>query len=110
MAFQMQRFSNDPLLRGCWKSDLLGSTKEMNDQLGVWYGNLGFSGEHTCFRQNGYTNGAYLAGTRSVKYLLRDRYGRDVDVRTTCDFTEKKLKKMRKEEGNEFRMHNIFSH
>lgn len=86
------RWPEDPLYRGCWKTNRMGSTKELHYGVARRFGNLVFSGEATCFRHGGYTHGAQMAGTRSARELLRNRYGqKQIDVRTLCDYTPDEL-------------------
>ena len=86
LAFSMTRWIQDPLFRGMYTNRRVGVSDVELEPSRQRYGNLIFSGEHSCFRHNGYTHGAKRGGERSARILLAERYGVEgVDVPSTCD-------------------------
>lgn len=91
-AFHKTRWQVDPLFYGGFSTWRLGYTEEDQARISTRYGNLVFSGEHTCRRHHGYTHGAKIAGERSASMLLRDRFGMiGIDTATLCDFSPEEL-------------------
>lgn len=93
LDFQLSRWSIDPLFYGGFSSWREGYTRDDQATISARYGNLIFSGEHTCYRHHGYTHGAKLAGERTAQMLLKDRYGFSMlNTDTLCDFSPAELK------------------
>lgn len=86
LEFSMARWLQDDLTRGMYSNWRVNRTWEEQEPTRAPVGRrLWFSGEHTCFRYNGYVHGAFLAGQRTANLLLAHEFGRAVDLGTTCD-------------------------
>jgi polyamine oxidase len=85
LEFSMARWLQDDLSRGMYSNWRVNRTWEEQEPTRATLGRLWFSGEHTCFRYNGYVHGALLAGRRTANLLLSQEFGRTVDLATTCD-------------------------
>jgi len=84
--FSMTRWIKDPLTYGMYTNRRVDVSDEALEPSRQRYGNLIFSGEHSCFRHNGYTHGAKRGGERSARILLAEAYNVEgVDVPSTCD-------------------------
>lgn len=90
LEFSMTRWIEDPLTRGMYSNMAVNRSWAEIEPTRQRYGNLMFSGEHTCFRFNGYTHGALLGGKRSAGILLAERYGfADADdEQSICDVAD----------------------
>lgn len=90
LEFSMTRWIADPLQRGMYSNMAANVSWTQIEPTRQRYGNLVFSGEHTCFRFNGYTHGALLGGKRSAGILLAERYGFEDadDEQSLCDVVE----------------------
>ncbi len=89
--FSMARWLQDDLARGMYSNWRANRTWEEQEPTRTTLGRLRFSGEHTCFRYNGYVHGALLAGERTANLLLAEAFGRDVDLATLCDQSPEQL-------------------
>lgn len=85
LEFSMARWLQDDLSRGMYSNWRVNRTWEQQEPTRANIDRLWFSGEHTCFRYNGYVHGAFLAGRRTANLLLARDFGRTVDLGTTCD-------------------------
>jgi hypothetical protein len=87
LDFSMTRWVTDPLTRGMFTNRRVGVSWEDAEPSRALYGNLMFTGEHACFAFNGYTHSAKLAGERTARILLRERYGMaEADrIQSICD-------------------------
>jgi polyamine oxidase len=85
LEFSMARWLQDDLARGMYSNWRVNRTWEEQEPTRANIGRLWLSGEHTCFRYNGYVHGAFLAGRRTANLLLARDLGRSVDLATTCD-------------------------
>lgn len=85
LEFSMARWLQDDLTRGMYSNWRVNRTWEQQEPTRANIDRLWFSGEHTCFRYNGYVHGAFLAGRRTANLLLARALGRTVDLATTCD-------------------------
>ncbi len=84
LDFHLYRWHSDPLFRGTYSTNIVNAALTA---LGDRYGNLVFSGEVTCRALNGYVHGAYLAGIRSARLLLSQRFGiTGLNLSSVCDF------------------------
>jgi hypothetical protein len=90
LEFSMTRWIEDPLTRGMYSNMAANVSWAEIEPTRQRYGNLMFTGEHSCFRFNGYTHGALLGGKRSAGILLAERYGFDDadDEQSICDVEE----------------------
>ncbi len=86
LDFSMTRWIADELYRGMYSNMRANVSWSEIEPTRQRYGNLVFSGEHTCFRYNGYTHGALLGGRRSARILLAERYGKPTaGEQSICD-------------------------
>ena len=87
LDFSYNDWVNDTLTYGMYSNMRVGHSWPEMEPSRSRFGNLMFSGEHTCFRYNGYTHGALLAGRRTGRILLAERFGVDgVDAAPSiCD-------------------------
>lgn len=87
LDFSYNDWVNDTLTYGMYSNMRVNHTWSEMEPSRARFGNLMFSGEHTCFRYNGYTHGALLGGRRSGRILLAERFGiADVDAAPSiCD-------------------------
>jgi len=91
LEFSMARWLQDDLTRGMYSNWRVNRTWAQQEPTRATIGRLRFSGEHTCFRYNGYVHGAFLAGQRTARLLLAERYGRRLDLATLCDQSPQQL-------------------
>lgn len=92
LEFSMTRWLQDDLARGMYSNWRVNRTWAQQEATRANVGRLWLSGEHTCFRYNGYTHGGLLAGRRTARLLLRDEFGkRNVDAGSLCDNSPEQL-------------------
>lgn len=73
--FKMERWIQDELYRGMYSNMAVNVSWTDIEPSRQIHGNIMFSGEHSCFRYNGYVHGALLGGQRSARILLQEEYG-----------------------------------
>ena len=83
LDFGFYRWSLDPLYRGMYRYPDIQARHQ--EELRKRHGNLVFSGESSCSRHGGWTNGAMLSGIRSAQQLLQDKYGGPSAELSLCD-------------------------
>lgn len=92
LEFSMARWLQDDLTRGMYSNWRVNRTWQEQEPTRATLGRLWFSGEHTCFRYNGYVHGAFLAGQRTANLLLANALGRtNIDLGTICDQAPEQL-------------------
>lgn len=92
LEFSMTRWLQDELARGMYSNWPVNQTWIEQEPTRANLGRVWFSGEHTCFRYNGYVHGAMLAGQRTANLLLAKAFGRrNIDLATTCDQSPSQL-------------------
>jgi polyamine oxidase len=87
LEFTMERWLQNDLTRGMYSNWKVNRTWEQQQPMRDLVGSrLWLSGEATCFRYNGYTHGAMLAGQRTANLILRQEFGRtDASTESICD-------------------------
>jgi len=87
LDFSYNDWVNDTLTYGMYSNMRVGRSWPAMEPSRSRFGNLMFSGEHACFRYNGYTHGALLAGRRTGRILLAERFGVAgvADAPSICD-------------------------
>lgn len=89
LAFDFARWATDPLFRGMTVYDSIAL--QDSTPLESRHGNLVMSGEFSCYRHKGWTQGAAFAGQRSVQALLHEKYKGATPEMTLCDFDGEEL-------------------
>ena len=99
LDFGIYRWSLDPLYRGMYRYEDVQA--QHHEEITKRHGNLVFSGESSCSRHGGWTNGAMLSGIRSAQQLVQDVYDGPPAELSVCDIPLDEISPGRRLEAEE---------